>query len=366
MKEREREIARGSADKVKRESARRTRRSFLVGGVAAAAGYGIVHWINNSAPVGRLQSALRKTQNFDADVNRTVFDERGLSPTYAADRAKPLRLNGTIGMEQELVPESWRLQLVGAANASASPRYVQDVTAWNYLYKDAVMQVQSPPDQKIAPGAAPKMMMPKEAGGNAGVDQGAVELKGAVPTVNGLPHVSIAERFNEMAWKVSGKRYQGDAEAGPSASSLNIGTPGLLLTMDDLMRLPKVKLITEFKCIEGWSEITEWGGVRLRDLIEAYPPAKINGREPRYVYMETPDGNYYCGYDMAAARHPQSLLVTEMSGEPLRPEHGAPLRLHMPIKYGYKQLKRIGVIAYMDTKPDDYWMKLGYDWYAGL
>jgi len=106
--------------------------------------------------------------------------------------------------------------------------------------------------------------------------------------------------------------------------------------------------------------------VRLRDFIDAFPPAPVNGRMPRYVYMETPDGDYYCGYDMAAARHPQSTLVMEMSGQPLRPEHGAPLRLHMPIKYGYKQIKRIGLIAYMDVKPDDFWMKLGYDWYAGL
>ena len=82
--------------------------------------------------------------------------------------------------------------------------------------------------------------------------------------------------------------------------------------------------------------------------------------------METPDGNYYGGYDLLAARHPQSLLVTEMGGEPLGQHHGAPLRLHMPIKYGYKQLKRIGLIAYMDIKPDDYWTKLGYDWYAGI
>jgi DMSO/TMAO reductase YedYZ molybdopterin-dependent catalytic subunit len=82
--------------------------------------------------------------------------------------------------------------------------------------------------------------------------------------------------------------------------------------------------------------------------------------------METPNGDYYCGYDIKAARHAQSLLVTEMGGQPLLQEHGAPLRLHMPIKYGYKQIKRIGLIAYTDQKPDDYWTKLGYDWYAGL
>ncbi len=152
----------------------------------------------------------------------------------------------------------------------------------------------------------------------------------------------------------------------PDSALEPMGRRGLLLTMEDVLKLPRHELVTEFKCIEGWSEIVHWGGYRLRDLMEAYPPAKVNGREPRYMYMETPDGNYYGGYDMSAARHPQSLLVTEMAGKPLSEEHGAPLRLHMPIKYGYKQLKRIGLIAYMDAKPDDYWTKLGYDWYAGL
>ena len=82
--------------------------------------------------------------------------------------------------------------------------------------------------------------------------------------------------------------------------------------------------------------------------------------------METPNGDYYTGYNLLACRHPQSLLTTEMAGKPLTQAHGAPLRLHMPIKYGYKQIKRIALIAYTDQKPDDYWTKLGYDWYAGL
>jgi DMSO/TMAO reductase YedYZ molybdopterin-dependent catalytic subunit len=91
-----------------------------------------------------------------------------------------------------------------------------------------------------------------------------------------------------------------------------------------------------------------------------------DGSLPRYVYMETPNGDYYVGYDMAVCRHPQSPLVAEMAGKPLTQPHGAPLRLHAPTKYGYKQIKRIGLIVYTDLKPDDYWTKLGYDWYAGL
>ena len=137
--------------------------------------------------------------------------------------------------------------------------------------------------------------------------------------------------------------------------------------MADILKLPRHELVTQFKCIEGWSQIIHWGGVRMADFIEAYPPArKPDGSLPRYIYMETPNGDYYVGYDLKVCRHPQTLLVTEMAGAPLTQAHGAPLRLHAPTKYGYKQIKRIGVIAYTDLKPDDYWTKLGYDWYAGL
>jgi hypothetical protein len=143
--------------------------------------------------------------------------------------------------------------------------------------------------------------------------------------------------------------------------------PGLLLSIDDLRRLPHREMVTQFKCIEGWSQIVRWGGVRLADLINAYPPARtLEGRRPRYIYMETPYGEYFCGFDMAACMHPQSLLVYEMGGQPLTPGHGAPLRLAMPIKYGYKQIKRIALIRYTDTRPNDYWANFGYDWYAGL
>src|SRR5207253_1641188 len=68
----------------------------------------------------------------------------------------------------------------------------------------------------------------------------------------------------------------------------------------------------------------------------------------RYVSMETPDGGYYVGLDMASALHPQTLLCYEMNGEPLTLEHGAPLRLVIPVKYGIKNIKRIGSIEFTD------------------
>jgi hypothetical protein len=277
--------------------------------------------------------------DFDAGVNRAVWGERGMAPTYSPSEVAELRTNGTIGMDDPLTLSSWRLQLVGTADPERSPLFAKDVTAWKYEYGVSERPSELAPDFKAPPR----------------------EAKSGAP-----PAESLADKFNRMAQTLSGKRNQGTAEAGASYSSLNIGTPGLLLAMDDLAKLPKVELITQFKCIEGWSQIRQWAGYRLRDLMEMYPPQKVDGREPRYVYMETPDGDYYVGYDMKAARHPQTLLVTEMSGSALTEAHGAPLRLHTPIKYGYKQIKRIGLIAYTDLRPDDYWEKLGYDWYAGL
>jgi hypothetical protein len=379
----ERIIVSGDAETVKRESARRTRRSFLVGGVTAAAGFAAFEWISNSPPMGRLQGAFRRTLQADAAINRAVWGERGLAPEYAVSESKPLRLNGVVGMDESLDPASWRLQLAGVANAERSPLYRKDVTDWEYKYlgdvpmtpqmediksapkSDARVNPGDPQPQavdgptpqngpKIGPGVAPDV---KNKPGSALNPSGAVDSDAGA---------ALAAHIEAMMKQRQTKRVEGTAEAGASYSSLDIGTPGLLLSMADLQKLPKVEFCTQFKCVEGWSNITQWGGYRLRDLIEMYPPEKVNGREPRYVYMETPDGNYYGGYDMKAARHPQSLLVTEMGGEPLSQLQGAPLRLHMPIKYGYKQIKRIGLIAYTDQKPDDFWTKLGYDWYAGL
>ncbi len=82
--------------------------------------------------------------------------------------------------------------------------------------------------------------------------------------------------------------------------------------------------------------------------------------------MKTPDEKYYVGWDIEAIMHPQTLLAYEMNGAPLTNEHGAPLRLASPTKYGIKQIKRIGSIEFTNERPRDYWAENGYDWYAGL
>lgn len=135
------------------------------------------------------------------------------------------------------------------------------------------------------------------------------------------------------------------------------------LTMADIRQLPKVEQTIEFKCVEGWSTITNWGGVRLSDFTARFAPGC---QKAAYVGMKTPDEEYYVGLDMASALHPQTLLAYEKDGKPLTMNHGAPLRLVIPVKYGIKNLKRIGSITYTDTRPDDYWAEDGYDYYAAL
>lgn len=140
------------------------------------------------------------------------------------------------------------------------------------------------------------------------------------------------------------------------------------VSLDELKALPKQEIIFEFKCIEGWSQVQHWAGVRFVDVMNHY---KIGQKDAdnlyKYVGMETPDDKYYVGIDMPSAVHPQTILAYEMNGKPLiDKKHGSPLRLIIPVKYGYKSLKRIGVIKFSDTRPKDYWALFGYDYFAGL
>jgi DMSO/TMAO reductase YedYZ molybdopterin-dependent catalytic subunit len=149
----------------------------------------------------------------------------------------------------------------------------------------------------------------------------------------------------------------------------------LVLTMDDIRALPRTEMTTELKCIEGWSVIVNWAGVRFSDFAAAYGPKTLSGAPADianraddllpYVSLVTPDTKYYVGWDTPSIMHPQTLLAYEMNGQPLLPDHGAPLRLASPTKYGIKQIKRIGRIEFTAERPADFWAESGYDWYSG-
>ena len=254
-----------SDNDARRQMSAHSRRSFLIGGVAALAGVFGWRWM----PDETKQRVLRRTLELNEKVSQIFYRPSRLAPEFAREQISPPRVNGLEGMQGEFDPAAWTLAVGGLAGRS------DDLT----------------------------------------------------------------------------------------------------LTLDDIKRLPRTEMITELKCIEGWSIIVHWAGVRFADFAAVYRPADRNGSTsdvvnrpedlPRYVSMTTPDNNYYVGWDTPSILHPQTLLAYEMNGEPLKPEHGAPLRLASPTKYGIKLIKRIGRIEFTDDRPKDFWGEQGYDWYSG-
>jgi DMSO/TMAO reductase YedYZ molybdopterin-dependent catalytic subunit len=128
--------------------------------------------------------------------------------------------------------------------------------------------------------------------------------------------------------------------------------------------------ITRLACVEGWSAVAWWAGLRFDDLLGAYPPMT----QAKWVRIESsvnlgPWGNpdaYFVSLDLSTARHPQTLLATHLNGKTLTVEHGAPLRLLVPVKLGLKNIKAITRITYTKDEPADYWAMRGYSRYDGI
>jgi DMSO/TMAO reductase YedYZ molybdopterin-dependent catalytic subunit len=133
-------------------------------------------------------------------------------------------------------------------------------------------------------------------------------------------------------------------------------------TLAQIQAQPRQRQNTRHICVEGWDVIGRFGGARLSeflDLVGANP-------ESRFVFVECAD-DYYTTIDMATARHSQSLLCYEMYDRPLTREHGAPVRLSIPTKIGYKNAKYLTHmhITSVLTK-NGYWEDQGYSNYYGL
>lgn len=240
---------------IDREMRRRTRRSFLVGGLAAAAGLAGLEWIASRPLEDGLAWPLRRVLRVNEKIARSLYSQGRGAREYPLDQAvRTVRVNEDIGMPEEVDPEDWPVLVEGAASGS------------------------------------------------------------------------------------------------------------LKTSLQEIQQLPKVEFVTELKCVEGWSQKVHWGGARFADFVKKFP-AHGNAQ---YVGMETPSRGYYVGLDMASAIHPQTLLCYEMNGKPLELEHGAPLRLAIPSKYGIKNIKGVGRITFADQRPRDYWEERGYDWYAGV
>jgi DMSO/TMAO reductase YedYZ molybdopterin-dependent catalytic subunit len=170
--------------------------------------------------------------------------------------------------------------------------------------------------------------------------------------------------------------YNGQTPGSAYLAGWNLRLSGLAsgrverLPLARVLELPLREQVTRLVCVEGWSAVAWWHGVRFADVLGAFPPAP-GARWAALRSSVNLDGAgrpdpYYVSIDLETARHPQTLLATRLDGLPLTVEHGAPVRLLAPMKLGLKNIKAITDIAYTVDEPPDYWHERGYSAYDGL
>ena len=150
----------------------------------------------------------------------------------------------------------------------------------------------------------------------------------------------------------------------------------LALSLTELRARPARTQITKHDCVEGWTSIAEWTGVRLETLLDE---AGLKP-EAKYIVFHCFDAldqretgeRYYESIDLIDARHPQTILAWAMNGETLPVPHGAPLRLRVERQLGYKHAKYIKRIEAVDSfahiggGKGGYWEDRGYEWFAAI
>ena len=133
------------------------------------------------------------------------------------------------------------------------------------------------------------------------------------------------------------------------------------LSLDQLAALPRYTQRVNHYCVEGWTAVAKWTGARMSDLVRLVQPTS----DAQYVDFVSFDSDYHESWDLESATHPQTLIAYAMDGRWLGANHGAPARVHSPIKLGYKNTKYLVRITFMPSRNGGYWSDRGYEWYAG-
>ena len=134
------------------------------------------------------------------------------------------------------------------------------------------------------------------------------------------------------------------------------------LTLEELTKLRSVTQKVDHFCVEGWTARAEWTGVRISELarlVDVMPDAQ-------YVDFQSFDSDYHESWDIDSALHPQTLVAYGMDRAFLGAGHGAPARVHSPVKLGYKNTKYLTRILFLPTRTGGYWSDRGYEWYGGV
>jgi DMSO/TMAO reductase YedYZ molybdopterin-dependent catalytic subunit len=151
----------------------------------------------------------------------------------------------------------------------------------------------------------------------------------------------------------------------PAGWTLKVGgliAHPMVLTLDQLRQMPQTEMRVQHHCVEGWSAVASWRGVRVSEI------AKRAGLDPRVRFVEyrSFDSGYWSSWDLGSSLHPQTLLAYEFNGRTLYPDHGAPLRLYSAVKLGYKSVKYLTEVNFLPNQTGGYWEDQGYDWFGGV
>ena len=178
-----------------------------------------------------------------------------------------------------------------------------------------------------------------------------------------FPNSAVApvEKFPYNFWNVADPEI--DLKGWTLAVEGLVQRPGQY-RLSDLQKLPYREQNTRHVCVEGWDVIGNFGGTRLAEVLSLVGA----DTSAKYLYFECGD-DYYQSIDMESALHPQTLACWNMYGRPLDRGHGAPLRIVIPTKLGYKQPKYVEKLVVTNVlRPErrGYWEDQGYSWYGGL
>jgi DMSO/TMAO reductase YedYZ molybdopterin-dependent catalytic subunit len=148
----------------------------------------------------------------------------------------------------------------------------------------------------------------------------------------------------------------------------------LEFSLDALAAMPQRTQVTRHDCVEGWSVIGKWRGVPLAHLLDLARP-KPGARFVVFHCFDDLSGDgsrYYESVDLLDAYHPQTIAAHSLNDAPLPVANGAPLRMRIERKLGYKQPKYVHTVEVVDGYAafgggkGGYWEDLGYDWYGGI
>jgi len=132
------------------------------------------------------------------------------------------------------------------------------------------------------------------------------------------------------------------------------------LNWNEFSKLPRVERVSDFHCVTRWSRFdNHWTGVSIRELLKRASPLP----EAKFVLVHAEQG-YTANLPLADLDRAEVLLATHHDGQPLAADHGGPLRLIVPDLYGWKSVKWVRSLEFLDRDQPGFWEQNGYHIYG--